>query len=79
MLMPANLKVVYSISTRGGKDYWTRVGSAFVNSDGSLNVQLECVPIDGRLHIRDFVPRDRIGEVSSAHARAQAKEGSSDG
>lgn len=35
---------------------WTRIGSAFVNRDDSLNVVLHCIPVNGRLHIRD--PRD---------------------
>lgn len=51
------MKVVYSITERGGKNYWTRIGAAFVNSDGSLNVKLECLPINGEMHIRDYVPR----------------------
>ena len=32
---------------------WTRIGSAFVNRDDSLNVVLHCIPVNGRLHIRD--------------------------
>lgn len=55
--MQNKMKVVYSISERGGKNYWNRVGVAFVNSDGSLNVKLECIPLSGELHIRDYVPR----------------------
>lgn len=40
----------------GKKSLWTRIGSAFVNKDGSINAFLEALPIDGRLHIRD--PRE---------------------
>lgn len=59
--MDSRMKIVYSISERGGKSYWSRIGVAFVNSDGSLNVKLECIPVNGEFHIRDYVPRE--GEV----------------
>jgi hypothetical protein len=35
------------------KDYWQRIGSAFVNKDGSLNVRLNALPVNGSLHIRE--------------------------
>ena len=49
-----NLKV-YTIVDRGDekKDLWLRIGTAFVNKDGSLNVVLNALPIDGKLHIRE--------------------------
>jgi hypothetical protein len=56
--MSSKMKIVYHIEDRGGKNYWTRVGVAFVNSDGSINVKLETLPIDGTLHIRDYVSRE---------------------
>jgi len=31
---------------------WVRAGRAFVNADGSLNLLLDVLPIDGRLHVR---------------------------
>lgn len=56
----AERKTVYQISEskKGGKSFWTRIGVAFVNKDGSLNVLLNCFPIDGKLHIRDERKRD---------------------
>jgi len=56
--MESKMKVVYSISERGGKNFWTRIGVAFVNSDGSLNIKLECLPISGEMHIREHVTRE---------------------
>ena len=35
------------------KDYWTNVGVAFVNQDGSINVILNAFPVSGKLQIRD--------------------------
>ena len=58
------MKIVYVISKRGTRNYWTRVGVAFVNRDGSLNVKLEAIPISGDIQIRDYVPRD---DAPSSH------------
>jgi hypothetical protein len=57
-------KAVYTIVERGtGKpSRWLRIGIAFVNRDGSLNVILDALPVTGTLHIRDFPPRE--GEES---------------
>ncbi len=54
----SKLKMVYVITERAGKSYWNRIGVAFVNSDGSLNVKLDAVPVKGELQIRDYVPRE---------------------
>jgi hypothetical protein len=54
----SKFKIVYHITENKGKSYWTRVGVAFVNRDDSLNVKLDVLPIDGKLHIRDYVPRE---------------------
>ena len=49
-----NRKNVYTIIEKEGrKPFWMRIGSAFVNRDGSLNVRLAALPVDGKLHIRD--------------------------
>jgi hypothetical protein len=54
----SKMKIAYVITQRGTNKYWTRVGAAFVNRDGSINVKLEAVPVSGEIHIRDYVPRD---------------------
>lgn len=49
-----NMKDVYQITEREGKKaVWTRIGAAFINKDRSMNVVLNSIPLDGRLHIRD--------------------------
>jgi hypothetical protein len=55
------MKIVYVISQRNNKSYWNRVGVAFVNSDGSINVKLEAMPVSGELQIRDYSARDDAG------------------
>ena len=56
--LPSTWKVVYAIVERGPRKHWLRIGMAFVNRDGSLNVRLDAVPLSGQLHIRDNPPRD---------------------
>lgn len=52
-------KEVYSIIKREGKDsYWLKLGIAFVNKDGSLNVLLNAFPVNAELHIRDSKPQE---------------------
>ncbi len=53
--MPYNLKDVFVINEKQGeeKPAWTRIGVAFVNRDESINVVLDAVPMNGKLHIRD--------------------------
>ena len=55
---PSKIKIVYTIVERekDGQSFWLRVGIAFVNRDGSLNVRLDATPVNGRLQIRD--PQD---------------------
>ena len=52
-------KEVYVIVDRspGQKAVWIRVGAAWENRDGSLQVVLDALPVEGRLHIRDPKPK----------------------
>ena len=52
------MKEVFTITKDGDKSYFNRLGVAFVNKDGSLNVKLFGVPVNGELHIRDPKPAD---------------------
>ncbi len=73
------MKSVWTIVERaqgnGGptKSYWTRVGVGFVNRDGSINLHLDAVPINGKLQVREWeAPRqDVAGEVARARPRPQ--------
>jgi hypothetical protein len=48
----------YNIVERSGRRYWNRVGSAFHNRDGSMNIFLDSLPRDGKIQIRED-DRDR--------------------
>ncbi len=45
---------VYHVRDREGrKSFWTRIGSAWAHADGQgFNVQIEMVPLDGRITLR---------------------------
>jgi len=53
-------KAVYTIIDKPGdnKPFWLRIGWAHVNHDGSFNLHLDALPINGRLQVRDWQPRD---------------------
>jgi hypothetical protein len=46
--------IAYQVRDREGrKAFWTRIGSVWAHQDGQgYNVQLECVPLDGRVVLR---------------------------
>lgn len=45
--------VVYSVREKKNGTVWIKVGTAFVNRDESLNVYLDALPVDGKLHLRE--------------------------
>jgi hypothetical protein len=42
---------------QGTKSSWTKVGMAWQNRDGSLNLKLDALPTNGKLHIREATER----------------------
>ncbi len=65
-----SMKVIYVITGKGERKFWTKVGVAFVNRDGSLNCKLDALPVDGQLHIRDYVAREERSEENNLEALA---------
>lgn len=74
----AKMKIAYVVTQRGTQKYWTRIGVAFVNRDGSINVKLEAVPVSGEIHVRDYVPRDE-GKSPTLLGRKQENGHTEDG
>jgi hypothetical protein len=62
------VKDVYAIyeshNDRKERARWVRVGVAFDNRDGSLNVLLDAIPLSGRLQIRDRAEPQTVKEGS---------------
>jgi hypothetical protein len=80
MLIPGKRLTVFSIKTTDRRGtVWVRIGTAFVNKDESLNLWLDALPLDGKLHCREAMP-ERQGATGtppddSAAAPAQASAG----
>ena len=70
----SKMKIAYVVTQRGTQKYWTRVGVAFVNRDGSINVKLEAMPVNGELQIRDYSARDDAGTGFSRRSIGDALE-----
>ena len=57
--MNENIRDVYHIvekeaeGNEPAKAIWTKIGVAFVNRDQSLNVIMDMLPLNGKVHIRD--------------------------
>jgi len=59
-------KVLCPVEGKNGKTFWLKMGRAFDNKDGSMNVFLDAYPANGKLQVRemderDFAPRDEAG------------------
>lgn len=76
-----SLKDVYTINEGPGspeseaKSRWTKVGIGFVNRDDSINVVLDAIPVNGRLHIRDRQTRREPVAQRAAAASSNRKGG----
>ena len=70
MLEENKVKIAYTVveRNRDGRKFWVRVGAAFVNRDGSLNVRLDAMPVNGELQIRDYQPREAREAASGEQA-----------
>jgi hypothetical protein len=53
------------------KTYWSRVGRAFHNRDGSVNIYLDSVPLGGKIQIRED-DRERKEERGALAEKAEA-------
>lgn len=80
MLVPGKRLQVFSIKETKEKDseekrtVWVKAGTAWVNRDGSLNVYLDVLPLDGKLHVREALEEKR---AESTNGRTAQTNGSS--
>lgn len=61
-----NVLMVEDIPARGNreaKSYWTKIGVAFENQDGSFVVDLNAFPMTGRLVLKDPLTREDAGAL----------------
>ena len=46
-------------ANREARSFWTKIGVAFENKDGSFSLELSAIPVNGRLQMREPQPKDR--------------------
>jgi len=53
-------KRVFTIIDKGEghKAFWCSIGAGWVNRDGSYNLLLDALPVNGKLQVRDWEPRE---------------------
>ncbi len=65
----------YNIIERGDgpkkKRIWSRIGNAFHNRDGSINIYLDSFPVNGKVQIRED-DREKQGERGVLAEKAEA-------
>ena len=53
------------------KTYWRSLGIAYENRDGSINLYLDALPLNGKLQVREWDEEDRrVGEGTRFQPRA---------
>ncbi len=65
-------KALYTVIEKpGDRSFWLRIGWANENRDGSFTLKLDALPMNGKLQMRDYTPRekredDKRGEDATA-------------
>lgn len=67
-------KAVFALTERDDKTFWTRIGAAFTNKDGSITVALDALPVSGRLQIRDNEPKEDSDERGERGGRNDRRD-----
>jgi hypothetical protein len=71
-------KDVFTIIDKGeGKDaFWLKVGAAWENKDGSWNIVLDALPVNGTLNMRDpYEEKDQRDNDSRERGRSNDRGG----
>ncbi len=61
-----------------GKSRWTKVGVAFANADGSLDIQLAAIPVNGKLKLTDAMATEAKPAVPGEQAAKNREAFASD-
>ncbi|QFT93379.1 hypothetical protein FIU86_11055 [Roseovarius sp. THAF9] len=59
--------LAWHVADNGEKSFWNKVGAAWPHKDGKgYTLQLETVPVNGRIVIREPLEKPREAEASAA-------------
>jgi hypothetical protein len=63
------MKILWMITERGERSFWTRIGVGYINRDGSINLSLDALPLGAsKLQLRDYTVRDaEAGEAPEGY------------
>jgi hypothetical protein len=50
--------MVFALTERDDRTFWTKIGVAYANRDGSITCKLDALPVSGTLQIRDEESRN---------------------
>ena len=68
------LKVLWMITERGDRSFWTRIGVGNVNRDGSINLTIDAMPMRGaQIQLRDYTPRDAETDTTTTGETTAAR------
>jgi hypothetical protein len=68
-----SMKTVYTVIDRGqGKSIWVRVGTGYTNRDGSLNLRLDAIPVNGMLQVREWDSGERRYDALDAQPHSRS-------
>jgi len=79
VLVAGKRLAVFSIRENKGGSVWVRAGSAFVNKDGSLNLLLDVLPLDGKLHVREAGEKKDGAPAVKKNGEVSASDGTATG
>ncbi len=54
--------IAYSVTGEGERRYWHRIGAAWPTKDDGLTLQLDAMPLDGRVALRSREALERMRE-----------------
>ncbi len=54
------------------RSIWVKAGSAWRNRDGSFNVYLDVLPLDGKLHVREALDEKRAASNGNTSSTSSA-------
>ena len=60
---PLEVYTVIDPTREGQKSRWVRIGAAWKNRDGSLNIKLDALPVNGVLNVRKPKPKEDSGAI----------------
>jgi len=66
---------LYTIVERAERNFWCRIGTGFVNRDGSFNLFFDALPVNGTAHLREVEATQTRRSEGAPAAREPLEEG----